>query len=47
MNNSETSYNAKFGTATLDKIVQNGDGKALSSDNENDIKTLSDIYKST
>ncbi len=47
MNNSETSYNAKFGTATLDKIVQNGDGKALSSDNESDIKTLSDIYKST
>ena len=47
MNNSETSYNAKFGTATLDKIVRNGDGKALSSDNESDIKTLSDIYKST
>lgn len=47
MNNSETSYNAKFGTATLDKFVQNGDGKALSSDNESDIKTLSDIYKST
>ena len=47
MNNSETSYNAKFGTATLDKIVQNGDGKALSSNNESDIKTLSDIYKST
>lgn len=47
MNNSETSYNAKFGTATLDKIVQNGDGKALSSDNESDIKILSDIYKST
>ena len=47
MNNSETSYNAKFGTATLDKIVQNGDGKELSSDNESDIKTLSDIYKST
>lgn len=47
MNNSETSYNAKFGMATLDKFVQNGDGKALSSDNESDIKTLSDIYKST
>lgn len=47
MNNSENSYNAKFGTAVLDKIVRNGDGKALSSDNESDIKTLSDIYKST
>lgn len=47
MNNSETSYNAKFGTAVLDKTILNGDGKALSSDNESDIKTLSDIYKST
>lgn len=47
MNNSEISYDAEFGTAILDKAIQNGDGKALSSDNENDIKTLSDIYKST
>lgn len=47
MNNSETSFNAKFGTAVLDKIVRNGDGKVLSSDNESDIKTLSEIYKST
>lgn len=47
MNNSEKNYNAKFTNATLDKIVKNGDGKALSSDNERDIKTLSDIYKST
>ena len=47
MNNSEKNYNAKFGTAVLDKTILNGDGKALSSDNESDIKTLSDIYKST
>ena len=47
MNNSEKNYNAKFTNTTLDKIVKNGDGKALSSDNESDIKTLSDIYKST
>ena len=46
-NNNEEGYDAKVGTATLDKIVKNGDGKALSTDNENDIKTLSDIYKST
>lgn len=47
MNNSEKNYNAKFETAVLDKTILNGDGKALSSDNESDIKTLSDIYKST
>lgn len=47
MNNSEKNYNAKFGTAVLDKTILNGDEKALSSDNESDIKTLSDIYKST
>lgn len=47
LNNSETSYDAKFGTAVLDKTILNGDGKALSSDNENDIATLSGIYKST
>ncbi len=46
-NNNEEGYDAKVGTATLDKIVKNGDGKALSTDNEADIKTLSDIYKST
>ena len=46
-NNNEEGYDAKVGTAELNKIVKNGDGKALSTDNENDIKTLSDIYKST
>lgn len=47
LNNSETSYDAKFGTAVLDKSVINGDGKALSTDNGNDISALSGIYKST
>ena len=47
LNNNEESYDAKFGSATLDKIVENGDGKALSDDNESDIAALSDIYKST
>ena len=47
MNNNETTFDAKVGTAELDKIVRNGDGKALSTDNESDIKTLADIYKST
>jgi hypothetical protein len=47
LNNSENSYDAKFGSATLDKVVENGDGKALSSDSESDIKTLANIYKST
>ena len=47
MNNNETTFDAKVGTAELDKIVKNGDGKALSSDNDNDIKALADIYKST
>ena len=46
-NNNEEGYDAKVGTAELNKIVKNGDGKALSTDNEADIKTLSDIYKST
>lgn len=46
-NNNEEGYDAKVGTAELNKIVKNGDGKALSTDNETDIKTLSDIYKST
>lgn len=31
----------------MKRIVRNGDGKALSSDNESDIKVLADIYKST
>ena len=47
LNNNEESYNAKVGTATLDKIVHNGDGKALSTDNAEDIKTLAGIYKTT
>ena len=47
LNNNEEGYDAKIGTATLDKIVENGDGKALSTDNANDIKTLAGIYKTT
>lgn len=31
MNNSEKNYNAKFGTAVLDKTILNGDGKTYSS----------------
>lgn len=40
MNNTEISYDAKFGTATLDKIIRNGDSDA-------DTSALADIYKST
>ena len=47
LNNNEEGYDAKVGTATLDKVVHNGDGKALSSDNESDIATLAGIYKTT
>lgn len=47
LNNNEEGYDAKVGTATLDKVVHNGDGKALSTDNADDIKTLADIYKTT
>lgn len=47
LNNNEEGYDAKVGTATLDKIVHNGDGKALSTDNADDIKTLAGIYKTT
>ena len=47
LNNNEEGYDAKVGTATLDKVVHNGDGKALSTDNEADIKTLAGIYKTT
>ena len=47
LNNNEEGYDAKIGTATLDKIVENGDGKALSSDNATDIATLAGIYKTT
>ena len=46
-NNSETSYDVKFATATLDKIIENGSGKTLSSDEESNISTLANIYKST
>ena len=47
LNNNEEGYDAKVGTATLNKVVQNGDGRALSSDNEGDIATLAGIYKTT
>ena len=47
LNNNEEGYDAKVGTATLDKVVHNGDGKSLSSDNESDIATLAGIYKTT
>lgn len=47
MNNTETSYDAKFGTATLDKIIENGAGKTLSSDDESNIASLANIYKTT
>ena len=47
LNNNEEGYDAKVGTATLDKIVHNGDRKALSTDNADDIKTLAGIYKTT
>jgi uncharacterized surface anchored protein len=47
LNNNEEGYDAKVGTATLDKIVENGDGKALSSDNAGDIAELANIYKTT
>lgn len=47
MNNTETSYDAKFGTAILDKIIENGAGKTLSSDDESNIATLAGIYKTT
>ncbi|MCR5141799.1 MAG: Cna B domain protein, partial [Ruminococcus sp.] len=47
LNNNEEGYDAKVGTATLDKVVHNGDGKALSTDNTDDIKKLAEIYKTT
>ena len=47
LNNNEEGYDAKVGTATLDKVVHNGDGKALSTDNAEDIKSLAEIYKTT
>lgn len=47
MTNTETTYNAKYGQAELDKNILNGDGKALSSDSESDIAKLSNHYKST
>lgn len=47
MNNTETGFDAKFGTATLDKIIENGAGKTLSSDDESNIASLANIYKST
>ena len=47
LNNNEEGYDAKVGTATLDKVVHNGDGKALSTDNIDDIKKLAEIYKTT
>ncbi len=47
MTNTETTYNAKYGQAELDKNILNGDGKALSFDSESDIAKLSNHYKST
>ena len=47
INNSEEGFEAECGTAVLEKFVVNGEGKAFSSDNADDVAKLAEIYKST
>ena len=47
LNNSEEGFEAQCGTAVLEKLVVNGEGKAFSSDNADNVAKLSEIYKST
>ena len=47
LNNSEEGFEAECGMAVLEKHIVNGDGKAFSSDNADDVEKLAEVYKST